>query len=89
MDEVTDDIRQKILKLYHTLPNHTPWEDIKIDTIYHVPRVYTQSPMDILVQEKYQFHLKCIIRMDGITYVNQMIKRGDLTAVLMAEKREF
>lgn len=89
MDKVTDEVNQKVLKLIHTLPSHTEWKKIRSGTRYHVPRIYTQPPMDILVLSKSRNFITCEITMEGVTYACHRIHRDSLSAILMVKERKF
>ena len=89
MEDVSDEIKQKVLRIMHTVPTQIPWDEIETGVIYHVPRVYTQPSIDILVTEKHVDHITCYIKTEGVTYVNQRLERGNLSIMLMSELKNF
>ena len=78
-----------IKSLAISLTRTTPWEDIKLKTIYHTPKVLNEEAMDFIVTSKDDEEQTIDVRVFSPTARELTIHKKSLWGKLMVKKRLF
>lgn len=69
-----------------SVPSSTPWEDVKVKTLYHIPTLLNLSRRDVIILKKDDE--KATYRKIGDTE-ERVMNRHSLFAKVMVKKRTF
>ena len=72
-----------------TLTRTTPWETIKVKTIYHTPKVLDEDPMDFIVLSKNDEEQTIKVRVYSTTPREINIHKNSLWGKVLVKKRLF
>lgn len=78
-----------IKSLAISLTRTTPWEDIKLKTIYHTPKVLNEEAMDFIVTSKDDEEQTIDVRVFSPAARELTIHKKSLWGKLMVKKRLF
>ena len=67
----------------------TPWEDIKIGEVYHIPNIMCYNRADFIVSEKTRNYINGMIREEGGNWKNYSLFKAETRTKFLVKKVNF